>query len=248
MTGETERATVDRELDVVVSGRRVPTLLWTPRETEGPLPIVLVGHGGGGDKRARWVVAMAEGLAREHGVATLAIDGPVNGDRDTNSAEARELRERDRMEYRRRYYMAKYDEMIEDWRAALSVAQALPDVGEGPVGYWGLSMGTRFGLPLTVAEPRIRAAVLGLFGLKPGVEVNQRVYDDAPKLRTPVLFLQQLGDQQIDRQPYADLFDLLGTDDKRLHANLGGHPEVPEDELAASRLFLATRLAEATNS
>ena len=42
--------------------------------------------------------------------------------------------------------------MIEDWQAALEVAQSLPEVGEGPVGYWGLSMGTRFGLPLVVAE------------------------------------------------------------------------------------------------
>ncbi len=236
------RALIERDLDVTVEGRRVPTVLWTPEGAVGPLPIVLVGHGGGGDRRARWVTAMAQGLASEHGIATLAIDGPVNGNRDTNTDEARELRDRDRDEYRRRYYMAKYDEMIADWRGALDVAQALSDVGEGPAGYWGLSMGTRFGLPLVVAEPRIGVAVLGLFGIKPGTEANQRVYDDAPKVAIPVLFLQQLGDQQVGGRASAALFDALGTDDKRLHANLGGHPEVPEDEMVESRRFLAMRL------
>jgi len=132
--------------------------------------------------------------------------------------------------------------MIEDWRAALAVAQSLPEVGEGPVGYWGLSMGTRFGLPLVVAEPRIEVAVLGLFGLKPDAAANQRVYQDAPRLQTPVLFLQQLDDQQITREAYANLFDMLGTSDRRLHANLGGHAETPDDELADSRRFLARRL------
>ncbi|GMU39856.1 MAG: hypothetical protein AMXMBFR23_07220 [Chloroflexota bacterium] len=243
MTTDTSAGVTERELEVSVNGRRVPTVLWTPAGVDAPVPLVLVGHGGSGHKRHSVVVSMAHGLVTEHGIAALAIDGPVNGDREENDDGARALREADRDAYRRRYYVAKYDQMVEDWQAALTVAQAQPEVGTGPVGYWGVSMGTRFGLPLVVAEPRITVAVLGLFGLKPGVEVNQRVYDDAPRLRTPVLFLQQLDDQQIDRTAYADLFDLLGTDDRRLHANLGGHAEIPEDEYADSRRFLARRLA-----
>ena len=235
---------VERDLEVTSSGRRVPAVLWRPAGAPAPLPLVLLGHGGGGHKRHPKVVSMATGLATEHGIAALAIDGPVNGDRAENDAEARALRDRDRDAYRRTYYEAKYDEMIEDWQAALGVARSLPEVGEGPVGYWGVSMGTRFGLPLVVAEPRIEVAVLGLFGLKPGAQANQRVYEDAPKLRTPVLFLQQLDDQQIDRAAYANLFDMLGTPDRRLHANLGGHAEIPEDEYADARRFLARRLRQ----
>jgi poly(3-hydroxybutyrate) depolymerase len=59
MTVRAERVAIERELDVMTSGHRVPTVLWTPREIAGPRPLVLVGHGGGGDRRARWVVAMA---------------------------------------------------------------------------------------------------------------------------------------------------------------------------------------------
>ncbi|WP_372448758.1 hypothetical protein [Streptomyces musisoli] len=37
-------------------------------------------------------------------------------------------------------------------------------MGAGPVGYRGMSMGCGLGIPLISAEPRSRAAVLGLLG------------------------------------------------------------------------------------
>ncbi len=230
------------EIDVICNGRRVPTLLWIPSGATAPVPLVLVGHGGGGHKRAPTVVTMAEGLAREHGIATLAIDGPVNGDRETNDDAARALRAQDRHAYRRTYYIEKYDQMVEDWRAALDAAQRRPEIGASPVGYWGLSMGTRFGVPLIAAEPRIEAAVIGLFGHREGVESSQRVYDDIGKVRVPVLFLQQLRDEEVGQRAYYELFQRIGTADKRLHANPGGHAAVPRSELEASRLFLARKL------
>ncbi len=232
----------ERSLEVHCNGRTVPALVWLPSGTTAPVPLVLVGHGGGGHKRAPTVVAMAEGLAREHGIATLAIDGPVNGDRAANDDAAAALRKQDRHTYRRKYYFEKYDEMVQDWRAALDAAQQLPEIGEGPVGYWGLSMGTRFGVPLITREPRIRAAVIGLFGHREGVESGQRVYDDAPAIQIPVLFLQQLNDEEVDQRAYRELFERIGTQDKRLHANPGGHAAVPKSELKASREFLARKL------
>ena len=231
-----------REIEVHCQGRRVPSVLWLPLGVPAPVPLVLVGHGGGGHKRGRTVTARADGLAREHGGATLASDGPVNGDREANSEAAWELRKRDRHAYRRTYYLEKYDEMVEDWRAALDVAQGLAEIGKGPVGYWGLSMGTRFGVPLIAAEPRIQAAVIGLFGHREGVETSQRVFDDAADIDVPVLFLQQLGDEEVGPRAYWELFKRVGTSDKRLHANPGGHAAVPKSELQASRLFLASKL------
>jgi len=235
---------LERELDVTAGGRRVPTVLWIPDGIEGPFPIVLVGHGGGGHKRVPLVVNMAKGFAEDHGIATLAIDGPVNGDRDTNTAEALELRRKDPQGYRQTYYTDKYDEMIEDWQTALDNAQSFPEISKTAVGYWGVSMGTRFGLPFVASEKRVKAAVLGLFGYGKGATANQRVYDDAPKINVPVLFLQQLADEMIPNKAYWDLFQMLGTKNKRLHASPGGHVEIPEEEKSASRLYLATRLAE----
>jgi dienelactone hydrolase len=233
---------VEHNLEVTSNGHRVPAVLWLPVEAEPPLPLVLVGHGGGGHKKAAPVVSMAQGLIQEHGIAALAIDGPVNGDRDANSESARQIRQQDRHEYRRLYYQEKYDEMVQDWRDALTAAQSRPEVGSGPVGYWGLSMGTRFGVPLIAAEPRIQAAVIGLFGYREGSPVNQRVYDDIGKVRIPVLFLQQLDDDEVSQDAYWALFRRIGTADKRLHANPGKHAAVPQSEREASRLFLARKL------
>ncbi|MBA3028050.1 MAG: dienelactone hydrolase family protein [Desulfobacteraceae bacterium] len=236
--------TIERDLEVFVGGRRVPAVLWTPGGMKGPFPIVLVGHGGGGHKRVSLVVDMAKGFAKDHGIATLAIDGPVNGDREANTAEALQLREKDPKAYRLKYYTDKYDEMVEDWQAALEVAMTFPEISKTAVGYWGVSMGTRFGLPLVAAEKRVKAAVLGLFGYGQGASANQRVYEDAPKINVPVLFLQQLADEMIPNKAYWDLFQMLGTQNKRLHASPGGHVEIPAEEKIASRWYLANRLAE----
>jgi dienelactone hydrolase len=232
----------ERRLEVECHGRNVPSIVWTPLGRAAPVPLVLLGHGGGSHKRSAAVVAMAEALAREHAIATLAIDGPVNGEREANDPGALALRRSDRQAYRRKYYAEKYDEMVDDWRAALDVAQQLPEIDRGPVGYWGLSMGTRFGVPLIVAEPRVRAAVIGLFGYAAGAATNQRVYDDAPKITAAVLFLQQLDDEEVDQHAYHELFTRIGTKNKRLHANPGTHAAVPRSELEASRSFLARKL------
>jgi dienelactone hydrolase len=48
--------------------------------------------------------------------------------------------------------------------AVLDAVQELGHVGAGPVGYWGVSLGCGLGVPFVAAEPRVRAAVLGLGG------------------------------------------------------------------------------------
>jgi dienelactone hydrolase len=232
----------ERELDVTSNGHKVPTALWIPTHVDYPVSVVLLGHGGGGHKRAPTIVKMAAGLAQERGLASLAIDGPVNGDREANDDAANQLRREDRSAYRRKYYMEKYDEMVADWRAALDAAQALPEIDDGPVGYWGLSMGTRFGAPLIAAEPRIKAAVIGLFGYGAGNEVNQPVYDAVVRIDIPILFVQQRHDDEVSQRAYYDLFERIGTEDKRLHVNPGKHAQVPQSELEATRLFLARKL------
>ena len=53
-------------------------------------------------------------------------------------------------------------------------------------------MGARFGIPLVANDPRIVAAVLGLFGLfEEGKSVPNGFGDDARKIKVPLIFVFQ---------------------------------------------------------
>jgi hypothetical protein len=65
----------------------------------------------------------------------------------------------------------------------------------------------------------------------------------AGTISCPVLFLQQLDDELIDRDACLGLFLAIGSKDKRLHAHPGPHAAVPAEEMAHSEAFLASHLA-----
>jgi dienelactone hydrolase len=132
------------------------------------------------------------------------------------------------------------DDVIADWKATLDALQKLPELGVGKVGYWGLSMGTMFGLPFVAAEPRIAVATLGLMGT--GVFGEGRLERDAADVTCPVLFLQQWDDELIPRENGAALFGAIASTDKRLHAHPGAHAAVPPEEFTCTETFLAERL------
>jgi dienelactone hydrolase len=234
--GAVEKGVAERPFELAVEARTVPGLLWTPADAAGVRPLVLLGHGGTNHKRSPYILSAARLFVRHHGFAAAALDAPGHGERATPGWD------RSRMtleEFRQSLYADRtFDETIEEWKAALDAVQNLDGVGAGPVGYWGLSMGTALGIPFIAAEPRVRVAVLGLMGAMAG-----RVLRDAPAVRCPLLFLQQLEDELMSRESVLALFDALGAEDKRLHANPGKHVEVPRGEHRASVDFLADRLA-----
>jgi dienelactone hydrolase len=132
------------------------------------------------------------------------------------------------------------DEMVEDWQATIDALQKLDGIGIGPVGYWGLSMGTIFGLPFVAAEPRVQVAVLGLMGAMG--PTRDRLRKDAARVDCPVLFLVQWDDDLVPRESALELFGALGATDKRLHAHPGIHTAVPREEFDAGEAFLAEHL------
>jgi dienelactone hydrolase len=226
-----------REFMLMRGERPVSGVLWTPQQAARGKPLVLFGHGASGDRHQTPIPYVARRLVKESGFAALAIDGPVHGRRKIGDG----ARGAFAAEWQRDGCV---DDMLGDWRAALDAAQQLDDVGSEPVGYWGLSMGTIFGAPLVAAEPRIRVAVLGLMGIVGPTETyRQRIRDAAAAIACPVLFLMQLHDELFTREQYLELFDRMASDDKRIHANPGLHPEVPVEELDYSADFLVRYLA-----
>ena len=229
----------ERGFVLEVDGRVVPGVLWTPPGAEGARPLVLIGHGATAHKRFGYVLSLARELVRGHEFAVVAIDGPGHGDR-------RAIPDADQMQIFSEFLgewtrEGSTDEAVADWRATLDAVRRLPEVGDGPVGYWGLSMGTIYGLPLVAADRRIQVAVFGLMGLVG--PTRDRMGADAPRLTCPVLFIQQWDDSLIPRDSVAELFDAIGSVDKRLHASPGEHSAVPSEEFAFSARFLAHHLA-----
>ncbi len=200
---ETTDGTRERRFGVDVEGRAVPGILWLPEGGGGPRPLVLLGHGATRHKRVDYLLALGRRLAGHHGFAVAAIDAPGHGDRRTPGHDDDiQIFGAFLAEWSRE---GTTDDMVEDWRRTLEELRDLDEVGDGPIGYWGLSMGTIYGVPLVAAEPRIKVAVFGLMGLVG--PTRERMATDAASISCPVLFIQQWDDALIPRQHVFELFD-----------------------------------------
>jgi dienelactone hydrolase len=229
--GTAERAfTVDR------TGAAIPGVFWRPAAADTATPLVLMGHGGSGHKRNERMTMLGRLFSGTYGWRAAAIDGPVHGDRGpvTNSgdAEYRALWQRDN----------PVQEMIDDWKTVLDALLALDGADPGRIGYWGQSMGTMFGLPFVASEPRVKVAVLGKAGMtgmsptRSGIAPTFEKF--APTVSQPILFNIQWDDERFDRDGQIDLFDRIGSADKRLHAYPGLHSANGPDAFVAQADFL----------
>ncbi|MEZ5379171.1 MAG: hypothetical protein R2733_21920 [Acidimicrobiales bacterium] len=221
--------TLDRD------GRPVTGVLWLPPDAGAATPLVCCGHGASGDRHQAPIPWLAKRLTLDHGMAVLSIDGPVHGRRQVGPGG----RDAFWPEWQRE---GSTQDMVADWKLALDAALELPDLADGPVGYWGLSMGTLFGAPFVAAAPRISVAVLGLMGITGPDHYRPLITAAAEQIEVPVLFLMQLEDELFSRDEYLALFDTLASTDKRLHANPGLHPAVPLEELDHGLEFLVQHL------
>ena len=232
----------ERQFELDVEGRRVPGVVWCPAHGRpGPRPLVMAGHGATHHKGIEYILALAQLLVGRHDFAVAAIDGPGHGGRRPPHVDEIQAFSNFLTEWSR---PTSTDDHVAEWRAALAALRQLTEVGDGPLGYWGLSMGTIYGLPFVASEPRMQAAVLGLMGLVG--PSRDRLELDAKTITCPVLFIQQWDDQMMPRECVFDLFDALGTLDKRLHAHPGEHSAVPAEEVRFSVDFLVRHLAPGT--
>jgi dienelactone hydrolase len=227
---------VERGFKIAREGQMIPGVFWHPAMQSGPKPLVLMGHGGSGHKHNDRMIMLGRLFSQVYGWCAASIDGPVHGDRgpvtDANHPAYREMWQSGHA----------VQTMIDDWRATLDMLNSLEEVDPNRIGYWGLSMGTMFGLPYVASDDRVQVAVLGKAGMtgssvqRSGIDIQFKTY--APKVHVPLLFSIQWDDERFDRDGQLALFDHLGSLDKRLHAYPGLHVDNGPEAFDVQAAFL----------
>jgi hypothetical protein len=220
----------------------IPGILWTSASASAPAPLILLGHPGGLGKMYPRLVDRARHTVAE-GFAAATIELPGSGDRP-RSAVAEEARADLRRalqagepvsdEIVDRLVLPLVEKAVPEWRTTLDALLELPGIG-GPAGIAGgvIAIGVR----LAAVEPRISAALLFA-----GSYVPRSMFEEARRVTIPLHVLLQWDDEGNDRQLALDLFDAFGSQEKTLHANMGGHTGVPQFEGEAGNRFFARHL------
>jgi pimeloyl-ACP methyl ester carboxylesterase len=257
LSEKVEQGVVEQRFDLQVDGETVPGIRWSPQVAEEPRPTILMGHGGAQHKRVPNVLGLARRFVRHLGYSAVALDAPGHGERITDP----EKGERRRQAIQARVaagpgsggvdlgpgevkeWVERTTKAITEWHALLDSLDE--QAGGSRYGYWGVSMGTAIGLPFVASEPRVSAAVLGLAGLGigPGAE---RFEQAARGLAIPVLLVLQWGDELVGQTSGLALFDAIGSTEKTLHVNPGGHVQIPLFERDAYEAFFLRHLGSAT--
>lgn len=229
----------------------VPGVLWSPASgATDNAPLVLMGHGGGNHKKHMAMAGRARRLVAGCGFHVAAIDAPGHGDRPRTAHDEQETAELFRARAAGepqgpivvRYNAHLAELAVPEWQATLDALQQLPQIGaDGPVGYFGLNMGTAIGVPLVAVEPRITAAVFGQHW--PDV-----LAEKAKQITIPIEFDMQWDDEHIAREDGLALFDAFASQEKTLHANAGKHNDLPRFEVDSAVRFFARHLGEAVTS
>ncbi|MET7643960.1 alpha/beta hydrolase [Streptomyces sp. NPDC005426] len=223
----------------------IPGTLWTPlsASASAPVPLILLGHPPLGLRRMYPRLVARARRAAADGFASATIELPGSGDRprwpalDQARADLRRAMEAGEPVsdgITDALVLPLVDRAVPEWQAALDALLSLPEIG-GPVGYSGgvISIGVR----LAVVEPRIVAA--GLFA---GSLVPRAMFEEARRVTIPLHVLLQWDDEGNDRQAALDLFEAFGSEEKTLHANMGGHSGVPQFAGEDAARFFARHL------
>ena len=215
----------------------VAGVLWSRRpEPTRPPALVLMGHGGGLHKKTHELVARAHHYVSAWGFTVVAIDAPGHGDRPRTARDdqaradlraAMALGDTARVEaVTVDYGISLADRAVPEWQAVVDALLHAPELSglfgpddDTPVGYGGgITLGTAVGIPLTAAEPRIKAAIFG-----GGFVVHDGLLEAARRITVPVQFLLPWDDEHVDRESALGLFDAFASAEKTLHANPGDH-------------------------
>jgi hypothetical protein len=230
----TDQTSSDGVVDRSFTVGDVPGVLWSPESAAAGAPLLLMGHPGGLHKRAPGLAARARQAVLRDGYHVASIDSPGHGERPRSEEDQQwvdamlDARERGAplAPIIAPFNLSLAERAVPEWRRTIDALQALPEIGDrAPIGYSGMTLASAVGIPLVVAEPRIRAAIFG------GVFVYEAMLEAARRVTIPLEFLLPWDDEEIDRESGLALFDAFGSEEKTLLAFPGSHFHVPADRI-----------------
>ena len=219
--------------------RKVTGCLWIPEIDQHQGVLVAFLHGASGTRFQVPIPYLANMFATQ-GIASLALDGPVHGLRKKLDGARLAL-------YAEMSKPRAFNNLFKDWEIALVLSEEKLQFSVQTLGYFGLSMGTFFGVPYLaqrhLCSKTTTAAVLGLMGPTGVVSpFRKRLIEDAANVHMPLLFFLQQEDEMFSRDGCLELFSALASPAKQLRENPGKHAAVPLSELDYSFEFLTQHL------
>jgi len=215
----------------------VPAVIFYPTNSDGPHPVILAQHGGSSHKLG----ADIESVVKYYvplGFAVLAVDGPIHGDRREGGAESAS-REQTRAEFFKVWHSPGNGSMVmtDSRNQALRWIETQENLSAENVFWYGVSMGTAYGVPFLSQTFGVRAAVLGMWGLCfPNSDILAQM---ASKIQIPVLFQVKWDDELFSRQGQLDLYERIASTQKWLNIYPGQHvPVIGKQADDARRFFL----------
>lgn len=217
----------------------IPATFWKARGAgSNPPPLTLIQHGGPFHKRHERSNWLAETVVERTGSAVLLIDGPIHGRRRSDELDVPEMLGVFERQWREAPGIERY---VAEWSAALDAVIEQGWADPDRIAWFGMSMGTAYGIPLCASDTRIRAAALGMWGTDWGHA--DRLIADASRMSTPVLFQIKSEDEIFTTAGQRALFDALGSPDKCLHTFQGGHSLTAPGQLDQLLDFIARAIA-----
>ena len=234
-------------LEPDVGDHVAPALLFLPAG-DGPLPLVLLGHGAHLSKDDTVMQMLARGIARGVPAGVVLMDCPGHGERRSAEVSDEDF-ERDIA--RRMRDPAGDGSLVADWLAVAATARSADDRLSGPLGYAGFSMGALYGLSIVADLPEVRSAVFALGGVIGDDQIgrgapdarNAKVRDGASRLGDrELLMLNMTRDEHFPIAGAIEVFETI-PGPKRMGVWAGTHVEIPPEAIVQANQFFARTLA-----
>lgn len=234
-------------------------------DTEGPFPAIIVQHGStslGRHTYATATPAIALPLAYRwalEGCAIVSVDAYGFGSREAADNRGRLAPDRPDLMFRTRDQRIQ---SVQDLMRTVDYLLTRDDIRSDAIGYHGVSMGTRVGVPFIALDPRVRAASLFVGGSGPYsryevegtdfaglAEDEERVFtltdpiSFAPFTSHVAKFVANGRTDTTVGLEAAELLQATLAEPKELHWFDGGHGDAPPELIETARRFLVSHLA-----